>query len=187
MLDRFSGLVLIGISVFGMLAVLSWRIDPELSILSTVGIVTLFFILAYRFMTLVNISYRSRVVAFLMTSLICAVLSVVSYDYQDNNRLVPPFGEQLSMLLTGKYEYHVDLTTVEVKNDLSNSILKAFCIDLYGYPALNRDGYAWSYLGTGVEPRIDGSGNPIRCMTRKEYESFFEESFNPQFSYFDDE
>ena len=69
---------------------------------------------------------------------------------------------------------------------LTNNILKLFCVDINGYPALNRSGFAWSYLDSTVEIRVGEDGKPIRCMTKKEYESFFGEPFDPQLSYFEE-
>ncbi|MDC5711131.1 hypothetical protein [Vibrio europaeus] len=78
----------------------------------------------------------------------------------------------------------------EDANDLTASILKAFCIDKFGYPSLNREGYAWSYSSTGtstsIELKFDDEGAPLKCMTEAEYESFFGEPANPKFSYLEE-
>lgn len=78
------------------------------------------------------------------------------------------------------------LSQKEKADKLDESVLKAFCIDLQGYPGLNRNGFALSYLGGKVEPRIDKDGNPIRCMTKGEFTQFFGKPEDRSFSYFDE-
>ncbi|EGR1049102.1 hypothetical protein RZ186_003334 [Vibrio cholerae] len=68
----------------------------------------------------------------------------------------------------------------------AQDVLKSFCIDLYGYPALNRNGYAWSYFDSSTEPRVDDQGNPVRCMTKEEFTNLFNKPVDPTLSYFDD-
>ncbi|EKO3958221.1 hypothetical protein F6H23_004271 [Vibrio fluvialis] len=74
----------------------------------------------------------------------------------------------------------------EQGDKLVENVLSAFCVDLLGYPGLNRNGFAWSYLGASVEPRIDNKGSPIRCMTRSEFTNFFGKPADLNFSYYDE-
>ncbi|WP_412497235.1 hypothetical protein [Vibrio fluvialis] len=74
----------------------------------------------------------------------------------------------------------------EQGDKLVENVLSAFCVDLLGYPGLNRNGFAWSYLGDSVEQRIDNKGNPIRCMTRSEFADFFGKPADLNFSYYDE-